>query len=87
MLVAVGEAKIQSSYFKLAVMGLLAGFYVSFGFSFCAASIGLVSGIEVPDVGIICPTGRSQNLTPAVLPFCRWATPFTAPWLSLLVCS
>jgi len=41
MLVAAGEAKISSSWFKLAVMGMLAGFYVSFGFSFCAASIGI----------------------------------------------
>lgn len=29
---------------QLAVMGLMAGFYVGFGFSFCAAAIGLVSG-------------------------------------------
>lgn len=42
-LVAAGEAKMEMPYFKLAVMGLLAGFYVSFGFSFCAASIGHVS--------------------------------------------
>jgi formate/nitrite transporter len=41
-IVATAEAKLHASYFKLAVMGLLAGFYVSFGFSFCAVSIGLM---------------------------------------------
>lgn len=44
-LVSIGEAKPQQSYFKLAVMGLLAGFYVSFGFSFCASCIGNLGNV------------------------------------------
>ena len=37
---------------QLAVMGILAGFYVAFGFSFCAVSYGAVSNT------VCCPCKR-----------------------------
>ncbi|KXZ48292.1 hypothetical protein GPECTOR_29g68 [Gonium pectorale] len=41
-LVEAGTAKINYSWFKLAVGGILAGMYVSFGFTFCCCAIGLL---------------------------------------------
>ncbi|GLC33079.1 hypothetical protein PLESTB_000372800 [Pleodorina starrii] len=41
-LVDAGTAKMKLSWFKLAVGGILAGMYVSFGFTFCCVSIGLL---------------------------------------------
>ncbi|GFR45948.1 hypothetical protein Agub_g7414 [Astrephomene gubernaculifera] len=41
-LVEAGTAKMKYSWFKLAVGGILAGMYVSFGFTFCCCAIGLL---------------------------------------------
>lgn len=42
-LVSTGEGKSSASFFKLAVLGIAAGCYISFGFSFCAVVTGAVS--------------------------------------------